>query len=89
VRGLVDSTYAVPLKRELRECCTELFGKGKEAVVVLTIAASGDVLDAQIGRSTPSDERLHGVLLAHAKAWKFPKVKAGGQAVKVECRLAL
>jgi hypothetical protein len=89
VRGLVDTTYAVPLRRELRECCAELFGKGKQAAVMLTIAASGDVMDAEIGRSTPPNEHLHGVLLAHAKAWKFPKVKTGGQAVRLEYRLAL
>jgi hypothetical protein len=89
VRGLVDSTYALPLRLELRECCAGWLGKGKEAVVVLSIAASGDVMDAEPGRRTPSDAHLQGVLLAHAKAWKFPKVRAGGQTVKVEYRLPL
>ena len=65
----IQYCYGNELKRD-----ATLRGK---LVVVLTVAASGDVLDATIVRNTVGSERLAACALSQIREWKFPAIQGG------------
>jgi hypothetical protein len=46
-------------------------------VVALTVAASGDVLEATIVEDAVGSSRLASCALSQIKEWKFPRIERG------------